>query len=235
MKYLSTSAYPPPGIFGKLASCIIWENDNESAKMKTSKGVIQGYNGLVMVDDKHQVIVHAEAFGNGQEQHLLEPMIEGTSKTCKVLSPEEDVFKKVKLTADAGFHTKKNMEMVFSQGIDAYIADRHFRKRDPRFRDRDRFKQRARKERKSRLFTPRDFIFDMEQQSCICSAEKHLYVKNKNFVTRNGYKAIAFMGKKTECRVCKLRELCLRYPDRTEARQVHFFFIARRIVQAAPS
>ncbi|OCC16388.1 Mobile element protein [Dissulfuribacter thermophilus] len=48
--------------------------------MKTSKGVIQGYNGLAMVDAKHQVIVHAEAFGDGQEQHLLEPMIEGTSK-----------------------------------------------------------------------------------------------------------------------------------------------------------
>ena len=30
--------------------------DNESAKMKTSKGVIQGYNGIATVDQKHQVI-----------------------------------------------------------------------------------------------------------------------------------------------------------------------------------
>lgn len=37
--------------------------DNESAKTKTSHGVIQGYNGVAVVDDKHQVIVHAEAFG----------------------------------------------------------------------------------------------------------------------------------------------------------------------------
>jgi hypothetical protein len=37
--------------------------DNESAKMKTSKGVIQGYDGVTTVDSKHQVIVHAEAFG----------------------------------------------------------------------------------------------------------------------------------------------------------------------------
>ncbi|OCC14327.1 hypothetical protein DBT_2316 [Dissulfuribacter thermophilus] len=78
-------------------------------------------------------------------------MIERSSKTCKVLSPDEDIFKEVKLTAYAGFHTKKNIEMVFSQGIDAYIADRQFRKRDPRFRDRDRFKQIVRKERKSRF------------------------------------------------------------------------------------
>ena len=33
--------------------------DNESCKMTTSKGTIQGYNGLVAVDKKHQIIVDA--------------------------------------------------------------------------------------------------------------------------------------------------------------------------------
>ena len=51
--------------------------DNESAKMKTSKGVIQGYDGVTAVDGKHQVIVHAEAFGQAQEHDLLKPMVEG--------------------------------------------------------------------------------------------------------------------------------------------------------------
>ena len=37
--------------------------DNDSAKMITSQGYIQGYNGQALVDDKHQVVVHAEAFG----------------------------------------------------------------------------------------------------------------------------------------------------------------------------
>lgn len=45
--------------------------DNESAKMPTSKGVVQGYNGVAMVDAKHQVVVHAEAYGEGQESGLL--------------------------------------------------------------------------------------------------------------------------------------------------------------------
>lgn len=54
-----------PGKSGKpIKSNII---DNESAKMKTSHGVIQGYDGVTTVDAKHQVIVHAEAFGQGQE------------------------------------------------------------------------------------------------------------------------------------------------------------------------
>ena len=39
--------------------------DNESAKMTTSKGTIQGYNGIASVDKKHQVIIDAQAFGSG--------------------------------------------------------------------------------------------------------------------------------------------------------------------------
>ncbi len=44
--------------------------DNDSAKMKTAHGVIQGYTGVAAVDDKHQVVVHAQAFGQGQEHGL---------------------------------------------------------------------------------------------------------------------------------------------------------------------
>ncbi|MFX0197981.1 MAG: hypothetical protein ACFFCW_17820 [Candidatus Hodarchaeota archaeon] len=45
--------------------------DNESAKMATSHGVIQGYNAQAVVDGKHHVIVAAEVFGDGQDgQHL---------------------------------------------------------------------------------------------------------------------------------------------------------------------
>jgi hypothetical protein len=44
--------------------------DNEGAKMKISKGVIQKYNGVSMVDNKQQIIVATEAFGEGQEDVL---------------------------------------------------------------------------------------------------------------------------------------------------------------------
>ena len=36
--------------------------DNESAKLVSSHGVLQGYNANVVVDEKHQVVIHAEAF-----------------------------------------------------------------------------------------------------------------------------------------------------------------------------
>ncbi|HEA67661.1 MAG TPA: IS1182 family transposase, partial [Desulfobacterales bacterium] len=51
--------------------------DNESGTMVSSHGTIQGYNGQVLVDDSHQVIVQAEVFGEGQDCYHLEPLIDG--------------------------------------------------------------------------------------------------------------------------------------------------------------
>ena len=57
--------------------------DNESAKMKSSHGMIQGYNGMAVVDEKTQVIVAAEAYGQGQEHDLLAPMVEQAESNLK--------------------------------------------------------------------------------------------------------------------------------------------------------
>ena len=113
--------------------------------MKTSHGVIQGYDGVAVVDAKHQIVVHAEAFGAPQEHALFHPMVEGTRENLAAIGTP-DVFEKTKLTADCGFHSEKNMEMLMEQGIDAYVADTQMRKRDPRFADRDRYKERFKKE-----------------------------------------------------------------------------------------
>jgi hypothetical protein len=67
---------------GKRRACLfqykgdLSSTDNESAKMTTSKGTIQGYNGVATVDKKHQIIIDAQAFGSGQEQHTLQPILE---------------------------------------------------------------------------------------------------------------------------------------------------------------
>ncbi|MEP6833423.1 MAG: hypothetical protein ABJB74_08510 [Gemmatimonas sp.] len=48
---------------------------NDSAKMATSKGVIQGYTGVAMADAQHQIIVDAQAHGTGSEAELLRPVV----------------------------------------------------------------------------------------------------------------------------------------------------------------
>jgi len=202
--------------------------DNESAKMKSAHGVIQGYDGVAAVDAKHQVIVHAEAFGEAQEHDLLVPMIEGTRENFQGIGREEDIFEDTQLTADAGFHTEVNMKHLFEEGIDGYVADTLFRKRDPRFAGASRYKERHREARREArmknggVFTNHDFHYDPERQLCICPAGKKLYRNGSNVVI-NGYQAVKFCAPKRACRPCHLRAQCLKHPDRSEVRQVHFF------------
>ncbi len=194
--------------------------DNESAKMKSSHGVIQGYDGVAAVDSKHQVVVHAEVFGQPQEHELLEPMVKGTRENFQAIGAERDIFEKAKLTADAGFHTEKNMEMLFEEQIDGYVADILFRKRDPRFVTAVRHK--PKKEQPSKHFTPKDFVYDQASQTCICPAGNKLYRNGRNVQIR-GFGFVKFRGAKRDCVPCLLRAQCLRHPERTVTRQVVFF------------
>jgi transposase len=196
--------------------------DPESAKMKTSHGVIQGYTGVAAVDGKHQVIVHAAAHGEGQEHGLLKPSIEGLRENLQTLG-EDDVLKKAALTADAGYASEDNMKYVFEAGIDGYIADTQFRKRDPRFNSAERHKARSREDRGTpRLFRPDDFLYDERQRTCICPAGKHLYRNGAN-VTIRGFTGMKFTAPLSACSACGLRAQCLRHPETTKVRQVVFF------------
>ena len=199
--------------------------DNDSAKMKTAHGVLQGYDGVASVDAKHQVVVHAEAFGEAQEHDLLQPMLEATRENFQAMGTDADVFATTALAADSGFHTEENVKALFEQGIDAYIADNQFRKRDPRFvgaeRHRARHKADQRRARNAR-YGPRDFLYDEASQTCICPAGKFLY-RNGRHRNLNGYVATHFQGAQRDCLPCAQRSQCLRHPSRTLTRQVVFF------------
>ena len=77
--------------------------DNESAKMSTDKGVVQGYCGVAAVDEKHQIIVAAQARGTGSEQALLPGMVEDLKP---VLTPGSVIV------ADAGYHSEANLAQL---------------------------------------------------------------------------------------------------------------------------
>ena len=201
--------------------------DNDSAKMKTGHGVIQGYGGVAAVDARHQVIVHAQAFGEAQEHDLLQPMIEGTRENFQAIEQNQDIFDQAKLTADAGFHSEANMQYLHEQQIDGYVADNRFRKRDPRFNEVDKYKQRHRQEQRQyhgsqSRYTPQDFTHDPERQTCICPAGQALY-RNGSNVNIDGCLGVKFTAPKRACLPCPLRAQCLRHPERTAVRQVVFF------------
>ena len=84
------------------------------------------------MDAKHQVIVHGEAFGEAQEHDLLQPMVHATEEHFQLIG-HPDIFRTTKLTADSGFYNTANVTHLYQHGIDGYLPDLGFRKRDPRF------------------------------------------------------------------------------------------------------
>ena len=212
-----------PGKSGKPKKSNV--TDNESAKIKTSKGVIQGYDGVASVDSKHQIVIHAEAFGEAQEHDLLQPMIEHTQSNFDALDSPY-IKKKTRLTADSGFYNKNNLEYLYMNDIDAYLPDIGFRKRDPRFQEIDKYKERHRKEqrknRKTSHYTSPDFHYDADTHTCICPAGKKLYSNGRN-LDLNGYEALRFRGAKRDCLPCDHRDRCMKDPTKTQTRQATIF------------
>jgi Transposase DDE domain len=102
----------------------------------TSKGTIQGYNGVATVDKKHQVIVDAHAFGHGQEHHTLKPVLLKVRSHSEKLKIRKDLFKSsIIISADTGFSNESNNEYLHKNKVNAYIPNNAFRSRDPKFAD----------------------------------------------------------------------------------------------------
>jgi transposase len=201
--------------------------DNESAKLTGSHGVLQGYNANAIVDEEHQIVVHAAVFGRGEDGTTMEPMLEGAKEKLEAIG-WKDPLKDRQISADTGYYSVKNLEVCKEHEVDAYVPDPQFRKRDVRFADAGRYRRSVdkRKERyksKKRWFSAEDFKLDDRTGKLICPAGHGLYVRNRNFQTADGYKAIAYQAPKTACRDCQLRSKCLRNP-KTVSRQVHVFY-----------
>ena len=218
-EWLATNTHDRHGPTGGLRKSN--RTDNESAKMATEKGVIQGYTGVATVDAAHQIIVDAQAHGTGSEQELLLPVVDALA----ALRTTQTV-----LTADAGYHSAANLAVLAARDIPALIADPDMRKRDERFADRahhttapDPLHDKSRDATPaSSVFTPSDFVYDAEARTCRCPAGKSLYRKGARNVT-NGYVGEHFRGAKRDCVPCARRAQCLRTPETTAVRNVAFF------------
>jgi len=117
--------------------------------------------------------------------------------------------------------------MLAKEGIDAYVADGRFRKRDPRFDNSGRYKEEHKKEllrkgQKTGLFSKKDFYFDPEFKFCRCPAGKRLYRSGNGLDTKGNY-VTRFKAPKSACGPCKLRAKCLRHPNTSPKRSVAYF------------
>jgi transposase len=186
--------------------------DNESVKMPTSHGVVQGYTGSVAVDSKHQVIVHAEAFGLNQETSVLEPMIDGVEENFKETRIDKKVLKKATIVADTGYHSGENISMLEERGIDAYIPDTLFRKRDSRFATAEAHRKSTDKDKAKyyhKRFHAADFIYNKEVNTLTCPAGNTLQCINKAFRNDSGLIGPQYRAEKSDCIKCIYKDKCL--------------------------
>jgi transposase len=200
--------------------------DNESAKMATSKGVIQGYTGVAAVDAKHQIIVEAQAHGTGSEQELLIPVVNAIQSAPTATPLITDASH---ITADAGYHSEANLKQLAACNIAALIADSGMRQRDERFAEQGKHKakpdplyDKTKPPKPAKHYRPQDFTHDPETQTCICPAGKTLY-RNGAHCIHHGHTGIKYQGAQRDCLPCDQRKQCLRTPEKTKTRQVTFF------------
>jgi hypothetical protein len=185
--------------------------DNESAKMKTSHGTIQGYNGQALVDKKHQVIVHGQAFGNAHDHQHLAPMIDGAKDNLKKIGKSEDYFEDTIFTADTNYHNQSNLKKCQEEKLDAYIPDLKFRSRDPRFANQPRYQP-----QKGKKFVLADFKYDSQKDHYICPNGKVLKLNVKKHIQdRNIYRR--YMADAKDCSRCSLKSRCF-YRKNTKRR-----------------
>ena len=189
--------------------------DNESVKMPSSHGVIQGYNAQALVDSRHQVILAAEAFSS-QDHENLAPMLAGAKKNICAIGKDETYFQGKQLTADSNYHSLKSLTVCQNEKIDAYIPDIQFRKRDPRFADQQRFQDgvhgRRRPEAKPGTFTAADFSFDAGKQVYLCPQGHELTCHAHNQVNR--YRTYdVYHAHPQDCAACPLKTRCLSKPS----------------------
>jgi len=185
--------------------------DPDSAKMATSKGVMQGYAAQAAVDSAHQVIIAADVIGSGSEQAMLLPMIEQASpyRSNETL-----------VTADAGYHSDANIAHLMQQGIPAMVADNQMRYRDERFAEQDKYKGRpdplsekkaTGQKKEVKRFGPADFRFN-DDNTATCPAGKLMTSVGTIYFTANGQPYQRYTAKAVDCNACALSAQCLTGP-----------------------
>lgn len=206
------SQNPKQGNRGKEVQSNI--TDNESAKIKSAHGMIQGYNGIALADEKNQVIIATEAFGKGQEHGTFKPVIEQAEENLKVITDTQAPLSGKTILADTNYFCEENLRTSAEKQIEAIIPDGNFRKRDERFVDR---KVHTGREQK---FGPQDFTYDRKANTCVCPNGKTL--KNIGHIVLHGSSGYRYQSKVSDCKGCQFTDKCFLRKNNSSGKRTVF-------------
>lgn len=190
---------PRIGIQGKEVKSNV--TDNESAKLKSGSGYVQGYNAMALVDAKHQIVVHAEPVGQINEAPLLPRMVRRGVHALRKAGLAHATS--ARIVADTNYFTEENARFLLTSTLDGYIPDSQFRNRDERFAERSRARRAA-----HQRFTQQDFLYDATTDSYRCPADKRLSRYTR--ATVRGRDGTRYRAEQSACSACELASRCLR-------------------------
>ena len=184
--------------------------DNDSCQMKTSHGMLQGYNAQALVDSKNQIVVSCEASGEGIDHDQVTPLLDQAKENLVSIGKSENYFQGKELLCDASYHSQENIGKSLDENMDAYIPDVNHRKRDPRTKKSEKIP-----------FSLADFSYDEEQDQYICPNGSTLKLKTKNHPKgRKLYRK--YVSNASDCSVCALRKQC-HASEKTKSRYLYIY------------
>ncbi len=172
--------------------------DKDAGVQKDRFRKTAGYRSQVAVDSKQQIIVGNNVTSKSVDTQELIPMTQQVIENIKNLEPMETKRgikeEKIKILADSGYSSGENLAELEKRGdIDAYIPDMRYQG-----------KQRGRKTDEGYEFHSSNFIYNREENYCICPEGKTLnFVKllrhhNKEYL----------LYKSFNCKSCKHFQNC---------------------------
>ena len=179
--------------------------DIESARIKGPHGYIQGYNGIAIADSGNQVIVSAEAIGSGAESGCLPRMLDNLEENMKMVTGKKKPLKNSVVLGDTGYFSEENLQEAAKRKIEVIIPDPQFRKRDPCFDDREKYKETNVK----KYYGIEDFQYNEEEDTFTCPAGETLIYKCDIEFKSRGTKGKQYRLKKSICSVCPLKGQCI--------------------------
>jgi transposase len=172
--------------------------DKDAGVQKDRFRKTAGYRSQVAVDSKQQIIVANNVTSKSVDTQELIPMAEKAIENIKKLQSaqdETDIEKeKIRILADSAYSSGENLAELEKRGdIDAYIPDMRYQG-----------KQRGRKTDEGYEFHSSNFIYNREENYCICPEGKTL-----NFIKRMWHHSKEYLlYKSSNCKNCKHFETC---------------------------
>ena len=131
-------------------------------------------------------------------------MLDGAKENMRAIGCGEDYFVGKTFTADSNYHSPPNLKKCEEEGLDAYIPDKRFRGRDPRFQGEHRQRQRG-----TDRLTLADFKHQEERDEYLCPEGKVFRLAVKETVT-DGVIYRRCLNDRDDCKGCELKARCIK-------------------------